>query len=273
MEDSGFRKMSLSLDGDMFAELSAGIHFEKTGKGRLGNHLMQMKDSTIPLVRTTSRYDEQGHTFSNAHMDLAERISASIPEDQKSKAFEFNNALIEVYDHRYHKMKYHSDQCLDLARDSFIALYSCYEHPTSLASKYVRKLRVMDKETEEEFEFELGHNSVVLFPMEANRKYLHKIVLDRAIQPKKTEVDNRWLGVTFRQSKTFIQFREGTPYFLGGRELRMATEEEEMEFFKLRGQENRSMDFEYPALYYTISPADLLPPKEYFITESKPLEE
>jgi len=31
--------------------------------------------------------------------------------------------------------------------------------------------------------------------------------------------------------------------------------------FQLRGQENRSGDFVYPALTYTINPADLMPPK------------
>ncbi len=65
--------------------------------------------------------------------------------------------------------------------------------------------------------------------------------------------DNKWLGITFRKSKTYIQFRDNLPCFSTGELFKLADKEQESEFFQLRGQENRSLDFVYPDLSYTIS--------------------
>lgn len=112
----------------------------------------------------------------------------------------------------------------------------------------------------EEFEIPLTHNSVILFSVETNSKFLHKIVLDAKPNQKPLQSDHKWLGITFRKSKTFIQFEDNLPYFSKGQLLELANEEQKTEFFKLRGQENRIINFVYPELSYTLSVADRLMP-------------
>jgi hypothetical protein len=78
---------------------------------------------------------------------------------------------------------------------------------------------------------------------------------------KPLATDNKWLGITFRTSKTYIQFHNNLPHFSNGRILELANKEQETEFFKLRGQENRALNFVYPELNYTINVADTMVPK------------
>jgi len=119
---------------------------------------------------------------------------------------------------------------------------------------------VKEKGSDEELEIPLTHNSVILFSVETNSKFLHKIVLDRISHQKPLQSDNKWLGITFRKSKTFIEFEDNLAYFSNGQLLELANEEQKTEFFKLRGQENRLLDFVYPKLSYTLSIADRLIP-------------
>jgi hypothetical protein len=163
----------------------------------------------------------------------------------------FNNGLIEVYDRNYTKMGFHSDQALDLDRDSYIGVFSCYEQPGG----QVRKLVVQDKVSGEEFAYLMTHHSVVLFSVENNTKFVHKIVLDG-----EPHSDNRWLGITFRTSKTYIQFDGEVARFANGAVLELADKLQEKEFYTLRGAENRSIGFEYPELVYTINKADRMKP-------------
>ena len=115
---------------------------------------------------------------------------------------DLNNSLIECYTSDYTKMGAHSDQALDLADDSFIAIYSCYENPGSL--KTPRTLLVRSKLFEEDnFEIPMTHGRVVIFSTDANRRFSHKIVLKGGA----TQKQGRWLGVTFRTSKTFVNYR------------------------------------------------------------------
>ena len=58
-----------------------------------------------------------------------------------------------------------------------------------------------------------------------------------------------------------IQFKNGLPHFKNGEALTLADENQQREFYKLRGQENKSMDFKYPWIGYTLSKADTLIPK------------
>ncbi|MFN8394135.1 MAG: hypothetical protein U0176_05610 [Bacteroidia bacterium] len=155
-------------------------------------------------------------------------------------------------------MKYHSDQCLDIAEDSFIALYSRYESPTAMRPGDARKLKVRSKSGDAEFEFDLAHNSVILFSTETNAHFQHKIVLEPAKGATPIPERGRWLGITFRLSKTFIHFRDGKPYFPNGIELRLADAEESKEFYRLRGAENAAVGFVYPEVGYTISEGDLM---------------
>jgi len=92
-----------------------------------------------------------------------------------------------------------------------------------------------------------------LFDMKNNRENLHKIICDEA-----TSKDNdiKWLGITFRLSKMFISYPPT---------LKLASENNKKEFYKLRSQENQQIDFVYPEINYTISPSDLIKPKTKFI--------
>jgi hypothetical protein len=263
-EKNGFYQFSLSLDEHVFQELATSIAFEDVGKGRKGNHLVKIGEKGIPLVRTTTKYTIPTHSFSKLHASIAVQIEATVTEKAEIQfsSVAFNNALIEIYNSEYTKMKYHSDQCLDIDPESYIALFSCYENPSEVSRHVLRKLKVRDKTTLKEFEFVLENNSVVLFSVATNSKFQHKIVLEPVHGTKEVIPENRWLGITFRTSKTFIQFTNDTPYFSDGTPLQLATEEERRNFYITRGQENKSMDFEYPTMNFTLSEGDLMPPSK-----------
>ncbi|WP_347218769.1 alpha-ketoglutarate-dependent dioxygenase AlkB [Chryseobacterium sp.] len=260
MDFSEFHTITLPTEQNLFNELMHSVDFETTGKGRLGNHLVDVQEENIPIVRTTTRFNTPAVAFSPIHHQLVADINDTLLANHIDIPVQnFNNSLIEVYDVSYAKMGFHSDQALDLEKNSFIALFTCYEQPDELEESHMRKLVIKDKTTEEESEIVLQHYSVILFSVESNRRFQHKIVLHSPMNSK-TMHNNRWLGLTFRTSKTSIQFKDKIPYFSAGELLTLANADQESEFFKLRGQENRELDFTYPPLLYTISNADLLPP-------------
>lgn len=262
MSISEFQKFTLSLDANLYHELANSIDFEQIGKGRASNHLVKIGEKGVPIVRTTTPYNIPAQNFSSIHNCIIEQINLAIKNSELNDLsfIDFNNALIEVYDFNYSKMNYHSDQNLDLDANSYIGLFSCYENPEKLSDDHLRKLIIKEKGGDEEFEIPLTHNSVILFSVEMNSKFLHKIVLDAKPNQKPFHSDNKWLGITFRESKTFIQFEDNLPYFSNGQLLELANEEQKTEFFKLRGQENRILNFVYPELSYTLSIADRLMP-------------
>lgn len=262
MNALGFLKITLPLETNLFDELINSSNFESVAKGRVGNHLVKVEENGIPIVRTTTQYNIPPQKFSNVHHFIVEKIN-NILENiglNSLSPLNFNNALIEVYDNTYSKMGYHSDQSLDLDSNSYIGLFSCYKNPEPLVEHQLRRLIVKEKDGTEEFEITLTHNSVVLFSVETNSKSLHKITLNSAHNQKLTQLDNQWLGITFRKSKTYIKIKDNKPYLSSGQRLNLANEEQKAEFFKLRGQENRLSDFIYPELSYTISVADILMP-------------
>ncbi|NML51729.1 hypothetical protein HHL19_22500 [Streptomyces sp. R302] len=247
---------TLRFEENPFAELSVSAHLEDLGKGRRGATLAKVDETGgVPLVRTTTRYDRPTQRFHVVHERLAQRVQAcaGIP-------IGFDNALIEIYTDAYRKMGSHSDQALDLADASSIAVFSCYRTPESTPP---RKLIVESKEDSgETYEIALTHNSVVAFSVASNRRFRHRIVLDTppgtatAAQPD----GNPWLGVTFRTSKTIVHFRDGHPYLPQGARLTSADDEQRREFYGLRRRENEETAFTYPALTYTVSESDLIPP-------------
>lgn len=263
MNNSGFYKITLPLETNLFNELFHSIDFEDVAKGRIGNHLVDVGDAGVPIVRTTTKYNIPAHNFSSIHHRLVDCINSTIQNNDTDELppMLFNNALIEIYDRNYVKMGYHSDQSLDLDAGSYIGLFSCYEKPDELTEQFTRKLKVKDKLTNEEFEILLTHNSVVLFSLSTNEKFQHKIVLESAANLKPLDYDNKWLGITFRQSKTFIQFKDNLPYFSNGKLLELADENQKAEFFKIRGQENNDVNFNYSEITYTLSVGDTLIPK------------
>lgn len=238
----------IELSSDLYSELSAPITFEPIAKDRLGAVLvLPDKIYGMPLVRTTTCYNNPPQIYMPVHHELAQRIGA------KTGGLQFNNALVEIYEPQYKTMRFHSDQAIDLQSDSHIALYSCYNNPET---RTLRKLIVQSKISGEQTEITLDHNSVVVFSMECNSKFLHKIVLDKQGDP-----NCRWLGFTFRTAKTFIRFHDERPYFttgtLIGQMLTMAEPEQRKEFYRCRQHENKEIDYTYPDITYTLSDSDM----------------
>ncbi len=258
--DLGFNKIHLPLENNLFNELSNSVEFEKITNGRIANQLVNIENNLIPIVRTTSKYSIPAQNFADVHHLISNTINQTLIKNDFPIQY-FNNALIEIYNLQYLKMNFHSDQSWDLEDNSLIGVFSCYEFPDDLSEQNIRKLKIKDKTTNEEFDISLSHNSVILFSTETNKKYQHKIVLDIDSKIKKPLIENKWLGITFRTSKTYINFKNDLPFFSNGEQLTLANEEEEKIFFKLRGEENKSLEFAYPFLNFTISLADTLQPK------------
>ncbi|MFH8626300.1 hypothetical protein ACH4A8_31210 [Streptomyces vietnamensis] len=241
---------ALPTGEDLFAELSASVRLEDVGKGRRGAVLAKVDEAGgVPLVRTTTRYGSPAQRFRAVHERLAQQV-----QERAALPVGFNNALVECYTNAYRTMGGHSDQALDLADDSFIAVFSCYRHPEASPQ---RKLVFEPKGPgDEKFEIPLAHNGIVAFSVDSNRRLRHKIVWDAPAQA----ADNPWLGVTFRTSKTFVRFRDGHAYLPQGARLMPADDEQRREFYQLRRRENNETDFVYPSLTYTVSESDLMPP-------------
>ena len=148
----------------------------------------------------------------------------------------------------------HSDQALDLEEETYIAVYSCYKCP-NLDS--IRTLIIESKvKTADTWEIPLMHNTVIVFSTKTNQYFKHKIILDKSKNPP----DNTWLGITYRTSKTFINYERGKAYFESGEQLTLANTNQLKEFYKLRGAENKLVDFRYPKIGFSISESDLVPP-------------
>lgn len=244
-----FTKIKLDYDTNLFQKLCETTDFENIVKGRQGAVIVDYKNELIPLVRTTTKYSKPVQKFHDVHHNIIEQIK----KKSQLKNIYLNNALIEIYNSKYYKMGFHSDQALDLADDSFIAIYSCYEKPLILKPSNSRKLIIKNKITKELSKIVMDHNSVILFSLSTNSKHLHKIILEN------TNDDNRWLGITFRLSKTFLHYVNNNPFFYQTNNiLKIANDEECKKFYKLRSEENKSSQFEYPEINYTISTSDIM---------------
>jgi 2OG-Fe(II) oxygenase superfamily len=240
-----FRSWRLPDAGRSFEELLAAVRFDEVTKGRRGTVLVKVDARGVPIVRTTTPYRAPARPFGDLHDRLAEEIRV-----RGSLAHAFNNALVEHYTHAYSSMKRHSDQALDLADASSIAVYSCYRDPRQPS----RRLLVKPKGSDPGFEVPLEHGSVVTFSLDTNRRFTHAIAL-RAHAP-----DNDWLGITFRTSRTFVRFVDGHPTLPDGARLTLASDDQRRDFFQMRRRENDEAAFTYPPISYTISESDLTPP-------------
>lgn len=244
----GFRTYAVPTQGDLFAALSASVRLEDLGKGRRGAVLVADDPRGIPIVRTTTTYALPAQRFRPIDTTLARQIGACA-----SLAVPFNNALLEVYTDAYTTMRAHSDQALDLDDTGEIAVFSCYEHPGAGSS---RRLLVESKEPGgPSFVLPLLHGHVVVFSAETNRRFRHRLVLD----PDTGVRDNRWLGLTFRTSKTWVCIRDGQAVLADGTPLTLANDEQRREFLQLRRRENQETRFVYPRITFTLSPGDLRP--------------
>jgi len=252
----------------LFNDLEAGISWENTGKGRKGDVLVKPQaiandDGTIstkvPIVRTTTRYSNAAHVFSDLHENLVKEILACATAEgiPINKGLSPNNGLIEKYNSSYKKMGFHSDQAQDLIEGSWIFLYSCYRHPELVdPNRPPRKLVIEKKEIGDvsghhrQVEIPMAHNSVIAWSLPTNSQFRHKIILDLGSKR------NEWLGITLRTSKMLISPSQNSL----NDNLRVAKAEERKEFYCLRRRENEEINFKWPELPYTISSSDLLEP-------------
>lgn len=245
---------------NIFEKLSQSVEFELVAKGRKGANLVGPDNS---IVRTTTAYEIPNQNFSAVHYELIEQIKSAFPLVD----IEFNNASIEIYDDNYKKMKFHSDQSLDLEEKSYICIYSCYTNPHTAPT---RTLRVKEKTdnvsnyipNSNYIDIKLEHNSVILFSTETNSKHLHQIICTHVHSNKQVQdsSNNLWLGLTCRLSKTFIYHQNHTAYITSNHQpLVQANQEQKQEFYKNRKLENSNIGFKYPDINYTISPGDLIP--------------
>lgn len=241
-----FRTWLLPIADNPYEELLGSVRFEDVAKGRRGTVLVKVENGDVPIVRTTTQYRSPARPFRAVHDRLAEEIRVS-----GALSCAFNNALVEHYTNTYSTMKRHSDQALDLADESSIAVYSCYRDPQTAS----RRLVIQSKESGTTFEIPMAHGSVVAFSLDTNRRFTHEIAL-RANAP-----DNEWLGFTFRTSKTFVRFVDGQPCFLDGARLTLADDDQRRELFQLRRRENDETSFTYPSISYTTSESDLRAPE------------
>jgi hypothetical protein len=239
-----FTKFTLDNQTNTFDELSTSIEFENILNGRKGANLIDYKNNLVPIVRTTTNYNNPIQKFLPIHYDIIENIK----KISNIEGLELNNALIEIYDNQYRTMGFHSDQALDLVENSYICIFSCYDHDSSL-----RKLKIKEKSTNKESEILLDNNSIIIFSTETNKNYVHKIILET------NKSQNKWLGITFRLSKTFVQFVNEIPHFYKSDTiLRIANQEEIIKFRKLKGDENSKTDYNSLDIDYTISVSDTL---------------
>lgn len=267
---------------DSFRVLKHSVRFEDVSKGRQGAVLIACEETLtqVPIVRTTTQYTLPSQPFRPIHYKLAQRI-----QQVANLSHCLNNALIELYTPLYATMGFHSDQALDLQEGSSVAVFSSYRFP----DKPNRKLIIESKEPGgRTWEILMTHNSVVVFSADTNRRFRHKIILDRSLlgsggSAGKSD-ENEWLGVTFRTSKTFVNYEirdesgansfSSTGSSIGqynviiasncdSSVLTLATDTQRKEFYKLRGQENAELDFTYPEVTFTISESDLQPPVSF----------
>jgi hypothetical protein len=249
-----FYKYIINLESNIFDKLSTSVKFENIINGRCGTNLIDYSDDLVPLVRTTSVHNKPAQFFLPIHYEIIDNIKKVFTVEN----LELNNALIEIYDSNYRNMKFHSDQSLDLAPNSYICIFSCYQNPVD--SIGIRKLIVKEKDSEKCSEFLLEQNSIIIFSTETNKKYVHKIILSSIGTNSNICNDNKWLGITFRLSKTFIKFIDNIPYFYPTNKiLRIANENEKKELMKCKGIENNQIGYNYPVIDYTISIGDILP--------------
>jgi hypothetical protein len=143
-------------------------------------------------------------------------------------------------------MKYHSISSIDLEEDSYIGIYSYYKCDCKKTCE--RTLFTKNKETNEFKKIVLSNNSLILFSTDTNKKFLHKIVLEYT-----KDTNCKWLGITFKRSKKFIKYGNSNDeiYDFPSMDLmHIASDEEKSEFYKLKTEENKSIDFKFPELKY-----------------------
>lgn len=229
---------------NLFIELTKQ-QFEPVVKGRSSAVVVEPFEGKIPVIRTSTTYNNPAQRFRDVHRDIIRYLnsdSKKYKEDNRiNEQKKYNNAMIEIYDERYKKMGFHSDQVFDVEENSNILTYSCYEDP----DKPNRMFVFCDKQHKKERSVVLQHDSLLIMPWNFNQNYLHKIVM---IQKIDTDKNNKYVSITYRKSKTFIDPKN--PH------IHKANNEEKKEFYKLCGIQNNEIDPKIPEFNYAISTAE-----------------
>lgn len=255
---------------NIFNLLKDNIIFETICKGRIACNLCFKNNNEYSLVRTTTKYINKIQEFTRHHLHIINLIKNELKHMNNNYNININNAMIEIYNNEYKTMGYHTDQMQDLENNSLICIYSCYSNPISYSPRILRiinkletkgntnKTYIKDLNKQEYEDIKLGHNSILVFSTKWNKEHLHKIILDNT-NGINNNINSDWLGITFRVSKTPVKFINNIPYFKNtNKELKLASNDESKEFYKLKSEENKKIDFKYPELYFTISKSDLL---------------
>ena len=232
-----------------FGELEKSYKFEDITKGRKAAVLVNCNEGLVPLYRSTTEYKKHTQLFNDVIELCIEHVKTAIGQPD----FEPNSAMIEIYTDEYRKMKFHSDQSLDLQDDSTIAIFSCYEDQSETN---LRKLVIKNKESGDISAQQFDNMGTIAFDTNFNKLNKHAIILEG------NKPSSRWIVITFRTTKTFVVYENwGGPYIVTNpKKLTLATESEKKEFYKLKGLENSTVLQDQPDLTYTISKSDLVRP-------------
>ena len=243
--------IQLNNYGNLFNDLYYSVSFENVMNGRQGAKLVDSINGYYSLVRTATEYTRPSQLFPCLYRDLMDDIITTIKQQTDISNIRFNNALVEVYDTNYKNMQYHSGPSVDL-QNSYICIFSCY--PKN--NKIERQLLIRNKQDQDDIQvIKLENNSCILFSTEFNKLYQHKIIYP---SNSKSNTD-KWLGITFRLSKTFVYYSNDIPYLKSGKLLRSANDIDKAEFIKHKSNEYYNVGYTYPDIDYTLSIGDLLP--------------
>ena len=240
-------------------------------KGREGAVLVAPSHicGEVPLVRSTTQYERPHQLFRAAHVDLVAAIQ-DVAGGGACAPRTLNNVMVERYDWQYRTMRFHSDQAADLAEDSTICVFSCYN--TGASTTDVRylvcapKTAVGSPARRDEVAIPLLHNSVVMFTTRWNARMVHKIVPRVPAPGDKATV---WLGVTLRTSKRALTFDpvDGQPWLCRGVRLVLAEDEDTRAHVLARRRKENTVTtvFAEPdpglsVVEYTLSRSDMVPP-------------
>jgi hypothetical protein len=244
-----FRAYQLKNENGIFQKLDSVVAFERNSPGREGCLIsLPSENGKWPVVRSSAKFIHPTQAFPAVYSELASNIHSLLKIENKMDVLRFNNALVEKYDKRYVKMAFHSDCALDLDEKSFICVYSCYENETK---EQDRVMKIQNKTTKETYTVQLKHGSIVIFSVSANREYVHTILSSSSSSSPLSKDENKWLGVTFRTSKTILKPSQ----------LMLADSKQRSEFYANRRKENETVDFRWAHQnsFVTLSSGDLLP--------------
>ncbi|KAJ4359811.1 uncharacterized protein N0V89_000367 [Didymosphaeria variabile] len=186
-----------------------------------------------------------------------------------------NHVLIQLYRSGTDYISEHSDKTLDIARGSSIVNVSFGAQRTMrLRAKKSEKADDSQRETQR---VAMPHNSMFVFGLKSNAKWLHGIMADKRIASERSEAENAYEGMrislTFRHIATYLDAKCRTIWGQGAtmKDQRDAgdvindDEEENESLVRAFSRENHAPDFDwdhwygdgFDVLHFKGSPKDL----------------